>query len=200
MWETWVWLLGLGRSPGEGKGYLLQYSGLENSMDCVVHRVAKSQKPPSKKIFCLFMATLGLCCYAQAFSGCSEQGCSLVNGVWLFLLQSTASRRLSSVVAAHRVKALGAIVVVPRLSSPEADGIFTDPCTDMQILNHWTTRQVFWDTLWVFPWLQQIIFKWLLWKEWCPWALLWLWEVNFLVSSIIPLEWKKRLPKHDFPS
>ena len=26
---------GLGRSPGEGKGYPLQYSGLENSMDCV---------------------------------------------------------------------------------------------------------------------------------------------------------------------
>ena len=25
---------GLGRSPGEGKGYPLQYSGLENSMDC----------------------------------------------------------------------------------------------------------------------------------------------------------------------
>ena len=24
------------RSPGEGKGYLLQYSGLENSMDCIV--------------------------------------------------------------------------------------------------------------------------------------------------------------------
>ena len=24
----------LGRSPGEGNGYLLQYSGLENSMDC----------------------------------------------------------------------------------------------------------------------------------------------------------------------
>ena len=33
---------GLGRSPGEGKGYPLQYSGLENSMDCIVHRVAKS--------------------------------------------------------------------------------------------------------------------------------------------------------------
>ena len=28
---------GLGRSPGEVKGYPLQYSGLENSMDCVVH-------------------------------------------------------------------------------------------------------------------------------------------------------------------
>ena len=34
---------GLGRSPGERKGYPLQYSGLENSMDCIVHRVAKSQ-------------------------------------------------------------------------------------------------------------------------------------------------------------
>ena len=28
---------GLGRSPGEGKRYPLQYSGLENSMDCIVH-------------------------------------------------------------------------------------------------------------------------------------------------------------------
>ena len=34
---------GLGRSPGEGKGYPLQYSGLENSMDCIVHGVVKSQ-------------------------------------------------------------------------------------------------------------------------------------------------------------
>ena len=25
----------LGRSPGEGRGYPLQYSGLENSMDCM---------------------------------------------------------------------------------------------------------------------------------------------------------------------
>ena len=33
---------GLGRSPGEGKGYPLQYSGLQNSMDCIIHRVAKS--------------------------------------------------------------------------------------------------------------------------------------------------------------
>ena len=33
---------GLGRSPGKGKGYPLQYSGLENSMDSVVHWVAKS--------------------------------------------------------------------------------------------------------------------------------------------------------------
>ena len=34
---------GLGRSPGEGKSYPLQYSGLENSMDCIILGVAKSQ-------------------------------------------------------------------------------------------------------------------------------------------------------------
>ena len=33
---------GLGRSPGEGKCYSLQYSGLENSMDYTVHGVAMS--------------------------------------------------------------------------------------------------------------------------------------------------------------
>ena len=34
---------GLGRSLGEGNNHPLQYSGLENSMDCIVHEVAKSQ-------------------------------------------------------------------------------------------------------------------------------------------------------------
>ena len=33
---------GLGRSPGEGKGYPLQCSGLENSMNCMVHEVTNS--------------------------------------------------------------------------------------------------------------------------------------------------------------
>ena len=33
----------LGRSPGEGKRYSLQCSGLENSMDCIVQGIAKSQ-------------------------------------------------------------------------------------------------------------------------------------------------------------
>ena len=32
-----------GRSPGEGNGCSLQYCGLENSVDCIVHGVAKSQ-------------------------------------------------------------------------------------------------------------------------------------------------------------
>ena len=34
---------GLRRSHGEGKGFSLQYSGLENSMACIVHGVAKNQ-------------------------------------------------------------------------------------------------------------------------------------------------------------
>ena len=39
---------GLGRSPGEGNGYPLQYFGLENSMDrgagqATVHEIVKSQ-------------------------------------------------------------------------------------------------------------------------------------------------------------
>ena len=33
---------GLGRSHGEGKGYTLQNSDLENSMDCIVLEVAKT--------------------------------------------------------------------------------------------------------------------------------------------------------------
>ena len=35
-------ITGLGRFPGEGKVYPLQYSGLENSMDCIVHGITKS--------------------------------------------------------------------------------------------------------------------------------------------------------------
>ena len=48
MRETWVWSLGredprVGRSPGERKGYPLQYSGLKNFVDCIVHGVAKNR-------------------------------------------------------------------------------------------------------------------------------------------------------------
>ena len=49
MQETWVWsrepgfVPWVGKIPWRRKGYLLQYSGLENSMDCIVHGVAKSQ-------------------------------------------------------------------------------------------------------------------------------------------------------------
>jgi len=42
MWETLGFDPWLGRSPGERKGYPLQYSGLENSMDSIVLGVTKS--------------------------------------------------------------------------------------------------------------------------------------------------------------
>ena len=41
--ETWVRSLGWEDSPGEGKGYPFQYSGLENFMDCIVHGVSNSR-------------------------------------------------------------------------------------------------------------------------------------------------------------
>ena len=47
---------GLGRSHGEGKGYPLQYFGLENSTDCgIVHGVARSQTQLSNFHFHLQM-------------------------------------------------------------------------------------------------------------------------------------------------
>ena len=51
---------GLGRSAGEGNGYPLQYSGLENSMDCIVHGVAKSQTQLSD--FHSLTHVMPLCC------------------------------------------------------------------------------------------------------------------------------------------
>ena len=44
----------LGRYPGEGKGYPLQYSGLENFMDYIVHGVAKSWTRLSNFHFSLY--------------------------------------------------------------------------------------------------------------------------------------------------
>ena len=49
-------ICGSGRSPGEGKGYPLQYSGLENSMDYIRHRVAKSRTRLSDFHFSLFVS------------------------------------------------------------------------------------------------------------------------------------------------
>ena len=51
---------GLGRSPGEGKGYPLQYPGQGNSVDCIVHGVTKSRTRLSNFHFCFIN-------YAKAF-------------------------------------------------------------------------------------------------------------------------------------
>ena len=52
---------GLGRSPGEGTGYPLQYSGLENSMDYTVHGVTKSRTHLSD--FHFHFLVEHLCCF-----------------------------------------------------------------------------------------------------------------------------------------
>ena len=51
---------GLERSPGEEKGNPLQYSGLENSMDCIVHGVTESRTQLSELHFFFFFCTGGL--------------------------------------------------------------------------------------------------------------------------------------------
>ena len=54
---------GLGRSPGGGTGYPLQYSGLENSIDSIAYGVAKLQTQLSDFHF-TFMAD-SRCCMAE---------------------------------------------------------------------------------------------------------------------------------------
>ena len=66
---------GLGRTPGEGKGYPLEYSGLENSMDCIVHGVAKSWTRLSN----CHSLTDSLKCYSVHLHG--ESGDALKSGV-----------------------------------------------------------------------------------------------------------------------
>ena len=53
-----TWVRSLGRSPGEGKGCPLQYSGLENSIDCIVHGVAKSRTQLSDFHFHVWLSLL----------------------------------------------------------------------------------------------------------------------------------------------
>ena len=51
-------ILGLGRSPGEEKGYPLQYSGIENFMGCIVHGATKSCTRLSNFTQCQFYLLL----------------------------------------------------------------------------------------------------------------------------------------------
>ena len=83
---------GLGRSPGEGKGYPLQYSGLENPMDGIVHGVAESQTPLSevtvegrKTLGCLGspQGKPGICVCGLILEGSRQAPDSLSLCVWL---------------------------------------------------------------------------------------------------------------------
>ena len=58
----------MGKSPGEGKGYPLQYSGLENSMGCIVHGVAKSRTQLSDFHFQTNVSAFQISCFTFFFS------------------------------------------------------------------------------------------------------------------------------------
>ena len=60
MWETWIWSLDWKDPLEKGKGYPLQYSGLENSTDYIVHRVTNSHKWLSDFHFSLSYKQLNL--------------------------------------------------------------------------------------------------------------------------------------------
>ena len=56
---------GLGRSPGEENSYPLQYSGLENSMDCIVHGDRKESDTTER--LSLFTLTFSLSVMSASF-------------------------------------------------------------------------------------------------------------------------------------
>ena len=56
---------GLGRSPEEGNGYPLQYSGLENFLDCIVCGVTKSQTQLNDFHIALYLHLVIMCIYLK---------------------------------------------------------------------------------------------------------------------------------------
>ena len=80
----------------------------------------------------LFWAVLGLCCCAQAFSGCGKQGlpfiavCSLPVVAASLVAEPRLQGAWASVVAAPGLKSTGSIAVVHRHSCSTAYGIFPD--------------------------------------------------------------------------
>ena len=80
---------GLGRSPGEGKGHPLQYSGPENSMNCIVHGVAKSQTQLNDFHFTSNMRrpqsveSLCITCEKDLADVIKGMGLTIVTAVWI---------------------------------------------------------------------------------------------------------------------
>ena len=68
-------LLGWEDSPGEGNGYPLQHYNLENSVDCIVHRVSKSQTGLSDFHFIFFSTIRGR--YSECSSPYPDPGTAI---------------------------------------------------------------------------------------------------------------------------
>ena len=121
---------GLGRSPGEGKGYPLQYSGLENPMDFIVHGVAKSHTRLSNFHF-LFLSLS----WTRNSSPSWSEACLLVSGfpcclrstflsafrawrLWHPLILQTVGFPQGKKVASTLIISEGSILVGPRRIFP----------------------------------------------------------------------------------
>ena len=84
MQETWIQSLGWEDPPEKGKATHPSYSGLENSMDCLVHRITKSQTRLSDFHFTSLHFTLLFC--AQCFN------------MWVTWLGSESSQHFTSIL------------------------------------------------------------------------------------------------------
>ena len=73
---------GLWRSPGEGKDYPLQYSGLENSTDCVVHWVKKSQTRLTFSCMCWAHWSASAMCFSRQLHAVSMYSFTFRLGHW----------------------------------------------------------------------------------------------------------------------
>ena len=75
-------IAGLGRTPGEGKGYSLQYSGLENSMDCIAHGVTKSRTRLSNFHFHSCIGVWRLCVFIITYGDNKLMGIFMYEDIW----------------------------------------------------------------------------------------------------------------------
>ena len=86
-------ITGLGRSPGEGKGYPLQYSGLENSIDCIVHRSQKLDTTEWLSFFTIYVCVcvfVSVCVHTSFLQYFHHTVCYILRAYlsynWMYLL------------------------------------------------------------------------------------------------------------------
>ena len=116
---------GFGRSPGEGKGYPLQCSCLENSMDCIVHGVAKNRTQLSNFHFTTILrklyvnsSVLAQHWYTRIFPRALKlvifflQWCARIPSRWLDFCKVLLIDRCRSTSASRRFSQLQVWIVV----------------------------------------------------------------------------------------
>ena len=156
---------GLGRYPEEGNGYPLQYSSLENSMDCTVHGVAKSRTRLRYFHFTLTLIRWNIGVYffqlyTYVYTHLWYFGCDVFHGkylqiykyasacvcarslvhVWLFVTPWAVACQASSVCEILQARILVAIHFSTRWSPPR-DWMCIS-CISRWIRYHWATEDI----------------------------------------------------------